>query len=249
MHISSRWAARGAGGRRRGRRRRRRRRRRGRRRAAAARQPPHLACSACNIVTMSFHHALLAVLAAAFTATGYGRTLQYFGWYDNVQSVDLPVTGSSSNLVQAGSVAEAVMAKAAGQSSLLMVESLFPGLKSASPDFKSKWIPAVPELRSLLVNKTIVGFGLGDELVWGGVTPAHYTQYANTVRASFPRSSGAVIWSNEACFFHGPRQSWRNAKHEDVSNYSIPAALDWFSIDQCACACSPCPPSPAHSFF
>jgi hypothetical protein len=190
-------------------------------------------------------HALLAVAAAAVTAAvtavGHGRTLRYFGWYDGVQSVDLPITGPSSNLVQAGSAAEAVTAKAAGQSSLLMVESLFPGLKTASPDFKTKWLPAVPGLRALLANKTIVGFGLGDELVWGGVTPAHYTQYANTVRASFPRSSGAVIWSNEACFFHGPRESWRNGKHEDVSDYVIPAALDWFSIDQCEWLCMAAP--------
>ena len=30
----------------------------------------------------------------------------------------------------------------------------------------------MPELKSLLANNTIIGFGLGDELVWGGVTPS-----------------------------------------------------------------------------
>ena len=42
------------------------------------------------------------------------------------------------------------------------------GLRCAHP----QWNPAVPLLKSLLVNKTIIGFGLGDELVWGGVTPS-----------------------------------------------------------------------------
>ena len=35
-----------------------------------------------------------------------------------------------------------------------------------------QWDPAVPQLKALLANKTIIGFGMGDELVWGGVTPS-----------------------------------------------------------------------------
>ncbi len=30
----------------------------------------------------------------------------------------------------------------------------------------------MPQMKSLLANETIIGFGLGDELVWGGVTPS-----------------------------------------------------------------------------
>ena len=76
----------------------------------------------------------------------------------------------------------------------------------------------------------MVRFALGDELVWNGVRPTNLVEYANTVRASFPRGK-AVIWANEAAFFSGPRGQWKNAKKEDVSDYKIPAALDWFSID------------------
>ena len=63
------------------------------------------------------------------------------------------------------------------------------------------------------------------------MTPANLVQYANTVRASFPRGE-AVIWYNEACFFNGPRSGWHNGAHKPVPDYSIPAAIDWFSIDQ-----------------
>ena len=52
-------------------------------------------------------------------------------------------------------------------------------------------------LRKLLANGTIIGFNLGDELICNGVKSAALHQYANTVRASFPRQSngqGPVIW-------------------------------------------------------
>ena len=160
-------------------------------------------------------------------------SVEYFGWYGGGWLDG--VTAPHSNLYQASSPADAVLAKSKGQQSLLDVQSLFPGLFTATPDFKTKWLPAVPELAALLANETIFGFALGDELVWGGVRPAHLVEYANTVRAAFPRGTtgtGAVIWSNEACFFSGPRAGWKNAKKQDVSDYTIPAALDWFSIDQ-----------------
>ena len=102
---------------------------------------------------------------------------------------------------------------------------------TANPDFNTTWVAALPELRELLANKTIFGFALGDELVWGGVTPANLVKYADTVRASFPRGE-AVIWYNEASFFSGPRKGWHNGEKTHVGDYTIPRALDWFSVDQ-----------------
>jgi hypothetical protein len=177
--------------------------------------------------SMMFQTLSLPVLLLAVPVVS---SVEYFGWYD----ADLPVTAAHSNLFQASSVSDAISGKAAGLSSLISIEPFFPGLATDSPDFKSKWEPMVPLLKELLDNNTIIGFNLGDELVWGGIKPKILVQYADTVRASFPRGQ-AIIWYNEACFFAGPREHWKNSKplpDGNVSDYTIPAALDWFSIDQ-----------------
>ena len=96
---------------------------------------------------------LMLLMAPAQRAAG----LEYFGWYGSGWLDG--VTSPHSNLYQAGSATEAVAAKALGQETLLNVENLFPGLFTASPDFKTKWLQAVPELKALLANKTIFGFG------------------------------------------------------------------------------------------
>ena len=50
-------------------------------------------------------------------------SLRYFGWYGDVTST-LDVTGPHSNLVQTGSAADAVIAKAAGQDVRTLSSSL-----------------------------------------------------------------------------------------------------------------------------
>jgi hypothetical protein len=163
------------------------------------------------------------------------RGLKYFGWYrTHFTAADLSVTAPHSNLYQAADAgadtAALAAAKAAGQDTLLAIESLFPGLKTSKPDFKTKWEPAVPVLRELLANNTIIGFNLGDELVCGGMKSSVLHEYANTVRASFPRADGngggggggATIWYNDC-------GSVVQKLHDP--NYTIPAAIDWMSID------------------
>jgi hypothetical protein len=73
-----------------------------------------------------------------------------------------------------------VEAKAAGQDVLLLAEPYFPTLRTASPDFKTTWEAHLPQLKELIANKTIFGFALGDELVWGGrhaSKPHHICQH------------------------------------------------------------------------
>ena len=86
--------------------------------------------------------------------TGAAPHLKYFGWYrTHFTTADLEITGPHSNLYQAvdagADTAALAAAKAAGQDTLLAIESLFPGLKTSKPDFKTKWEPAVPVLREL----------------------------------------------------------------------------------------------------
>ena len=74
-------------------------------------------------------------------------------------------------------------------------------------------------LRQLLANETIIGFNLGDELVCGGVKSAVLHQYANTVRAAFPRESNGkpIIWYNECASM---------VRVHTPSKYTIPEAID-----------------------
>ena len=67
-------------------------------------------------------------------------------------------------------------------------------------------------------------------LTVAGTAWQNYVAYASTVRAAFPRGT-AVIWSNEAAFFSGPSHGWHNGAKKSVSDFKIPEAVDWFSID------------------
>ena len=59
-------------------------------------------------------------------------------------------------------------------------------------EWETQWVPIATEL---LRNGTIVGFFLGDELMWNGLPYESLLEWSNAVRASFP---SAFIWQNEA---------------------------------------------------
>lgn len=80
---------------------------------------------------------LLATAAITGAASG-GSSLKYFGWYGGLSADDLAATASTSNLAQVGDAAGAVAAKAAGLDVIMMVTDFFPGLYTATPDFKTK---------------------------------------------------------------------------------------------------------------
>eukprot|EP01062_Namystynia_karyoxenos_P023764 TRINITY_DN19209_c0_g1_i1.p1 TRINITY_DN19209_c0_g1~~TRINITY_DN19209_c0_g1_i1.p1 ORF type:complete len:311 (+),score=70.04 TRINITY_DN19209_c0_g1_i1:96-1028(+) len=157
------------------------------------------------------------------------NAVKWFGYYDD----DLTVTHSYSNLHQAGSAKDAVAARALGQSSLLSVRSTFfhsvDGELRLRADYKDAWAAEVPIAQELLHNGTIIGFNLGDELVWNCLPPDQLRTASDAVRASFPRGSG-IIWYNEAS---GPASSGRTGHgcNQSTVDFSIPASLDWFSVD------------------
>ncbi len=87
------------------------------------------------------------------------------------------------------------------------------------PDYQRRWDAAVPFLARLLREEKILGFLTGGERVTHNTTCSTWSILANTVRASFPVSTGAVIFANEGI-------STFQDKLCDV-----PAAYDWISMD------------------
>ena len=83
----------------------------------------------------------------------------------------------------------------------------------------------------LLANKSIVGFNLGDELVWNCLPPGELRMGVDLIRKSFSRGK-AIIWYNEATpvLSDGISQCNRTAA-QPMQPYTIPDGLDWFSID------------------
>lgn len=86
------------------------------------------------------------------------------------------------------------------------------------------WAQVKTIAEPLYANQTIIGFFLGDELVWNGLNMTAYYSYANLVRADFP---DAIIWSNEAT---PPMESGVDFYGHHL-NYSVPPVLSWISVD------------------
>ena len=177
---------------------------------------------------VAFVPALLVLLAVA----GEGTPRVPFGFYDikiaDLSSTDPDLSGVS--LYQAPNVTMALQARAVRQRvrSLLLVKDAFFSGKGIRPDFQSAWGRIEKEARPLFTNGTLLGFNLGDELVWNCVEPSAIRTAVATIRQSFPAGE-AIIWYNEAAMdlSNAPKDSC-GKRHPD---FTIPPQLDWFSVD------------------
>ena len=157
----------------------------------------------------------------------------YFGFWDS--SHDLTELSGSINLqfeLPPGNSLNA--AAAAGIHSLLPVRSYFFESTSSSkhglvlrPDWEARWAGAVPLVKELLANNTIIGVFMGDELVWNCLPMANLTAAVAAARASLPRGS-ATIWMNEAAMIQAAHNV---CNRTEIFEYVIPPGLDWFSVD------------------
>jgi hypothetical protein len=169
---------------------------------------------------------LAAFAGLVLASTRHRVSATYFGFY-GVSPADLNATTAAfSNLFQADSVAEVAVAAALNVTSLLLVYPAFfgapPGLR---PDYKEQWAALEAQARPLVESGAVLGFNLGDELVWNCFDPAAVRAAADLVRASFPRGNGTVVWYNEAAFMG--QQPMRNGCGDVVDDFSIPESLDW----------------------
>lgn len=158
-------------------------------------------------------------------------TSKYTAFYFN----DLNATASFTNLVMPsgwdfqGSIADAKAAKAKGIPSLLQVPwSVWNTSKGAHfglrTDWEARWAEAADLVEPLVKDGTILGFNLGDELVWNCVALENVSALTTAVKGRFPSS---IIWYNEAW---PPIGKGIDSCGNNVS-FSIPSMLDWFSID------------------
>jgi hypothetical protein len=169
---------------------------------------------------------LLLAASTSQVAQRVGATT-YFGFY-GVSTDDLNATTAPfSNLFQADNLAEVAVAAALNITSLLLVYPAFfvspPGLR---PDYKEQWAALEAQARPLVESGAVLGFNLGDELVWNCFDPAAVSAAADLVRASFPRgNNGTIVWYNEAAIM--AQQPIKNSCGDVVSDFSIPESLDW----------------------
>eukprot|EP01047_Picozoa_sp_COSAG01_P057012 COSAG01_NODE_6539_length_3615_cov_36.097554_1_plen_329_part_00 len=170
--------------------------------------------------------------------------LKYFTWYDVGSGPLMNATASYTNLRLSSTIEQASVTKTQfQQDSLLAVESVlwyYPKGERGfrlRPDVHISWAAVAPVAAQLLANESIIGFNLGDELVWNCLPPNELQAGVDLIRKSFPRvSSGsgraAIIWYNEAVPVLTPGISQCNRSvGQPMMPYTIPAGIDWFSID------------------
>lgn len=87
------------------------------------------------------------------------------------------------------------------------------------PDYKQRWAEQVPALRQLFSAGKLVGFQLCDECVRAGASMSSLTTMSDTIRASFPRETGAIIWWNAG------------SEIQTGGGLPVPSSLDWLSTD------------------
>jgi hypothetical protein len=147
------------------------------------------------------------------------RGLYFFGYYDpGVEWVD----GQNTLLVSKGGAEKKYFR-------LIWVERVFVnrGAKPLRlhPDWKARWAAAAKRHREDIEMGRALGFSMGDELVWKGLSVGELKKMCDAVRASFPERH-VVIYYNEAW---GPIKGFDMQKNK--FKYRIPSSLSWFSID------------------
>eukprot|EP01116_Phalansterium_solitarium_P005425 TRINITY_DN1703_c0_g1_i1.p1 TRINITY_DN1703_c0_g1~~TRINITY_DN1703_c0_g1_i1.p1 ORF type:complete len:312 (-),score=16.40 TRINITY_DN1703_c0_g1_i1:33-968(-) len=188
---------------------------------------------------------LFVLVIAVFTGSSSAKPL-HFGWYGN----DPTNQHGWTNLGFSDDLAVLQQANSFGINQLYQVDGIFfeSGTRDGLPalvlrvDWLTSWQSYLPLFNSLLSNGTIIGFFIGDELVWNGLQFSDLILASNQIRTDYPHS---FIWENEAVpvFQCLPTQTpnctdgpWPAccdyAKRPIIKNgVAIPPALSAVSID------------------
>jgi hypothetical protein len=116
-------------------------------------------------------------------------------------------------------------------------------------DCEARWAVQAAEVSPFVANGTLLGFFLGDELLWNGMNFTEIEAYATMVRRSFPRGGGggeagsrstpaAVIYTNAAWPTLFPTMPGEPTAVGDIAAVPstslwlrVPLALDWWGVD------------------
>jgi hypothetical protein len=170
----------------------------------------------------------LRLLAAARCAA-LARSALLFGCYgDNLTATPY------ATIHQADTPADAEAAFAAFKvPSLLSVYSAVfqgaPGRLVLQPQWQAQLAALAASAAPLLQSGALLGFNLGDELVWNCLAPANLSLVASAVRGHCPRGA-CTLWYNEAAVFGGGG-AFKDSCGNEVTDWAIPSALDLFSTD------------------
>jgi hypothetical protein len=102
------------------------------------------------------------------------------------------------------------------------------------PDYQARWSVLVGRLRPWVLNETITGFFIGDELTWGGLPFADLiamtnmvgaTQWATPTTTVIPKP---ILYYNEAA---GPIVHNVDCFNDSIGYTHVPPAIDWISLD------------------
>lgn len=94
------------------------------------------------------------------------------------------------------------------------------------PDWQKRLGDACRSLRSRIESGKVLGFTLGDELVWHGLPVEAVHRVSDFLRARFP-DPGVIIYYNEG---GTPVLRGRDMFRKQFT-FSLPASMSWFSID------------------
>ena len=93
------------------------------------------------------------------------------------------------------------------------------------PDWEASWAKLVPQLKPLIEQKILVGFMLGDELVWNNISWVNLNTTANQIKKDCPdaflfyNEGGAPLWGNY------------NVNRLRTEYPNVPPAVDFVSTD------------------
>jgi hypothetical protein len=166
-------------------------------------------------------------ISGSSRATGATSPLRFGFYADNLTETPY------ATIHQADTIGDASSTYATyGIPSLLLVyNAVFMGAPNRmvlQTQWESQLKALVASAAPLFASGAVIGYNLGDELVWNCLAPSNLTLVANAVKALCP-SPGCIVWYNEAAVFHTP--AFHDSCSNAVTDYAIPASLDWFSTD------------------
>ena len=133
------------------------------------------------------------LVVSMIVSLAHGKKAMYFGFY----GADLAATPYAS-IYQAETITDATAAFTAHKiTSLLSVyNTVFtwsPQHTILQPEWRSQLVALMAAAESLFASGAVIGFNLGDELIWNCLTPANLTLVADAVREQCPRGT-CIIW-------------------------------------------------------
>ena len=170
------------------------------------------------------------LLLLLFFHSVWGKNL-FFGWY----GYDPIHMNGWTNIAHTNNMSVLIENAHNGVNQLYEVTELYTSQFNSlllQPTWKHMINTNISLFKQLLLNRTISGFFMGDELMWNGLPYSNLTHASNYLRRHFPTS---FIWENEAAYAIRCNTTYgrcfdKNNKTIHITD-GIPPALSAISTD------------------